>query len=182
MNQIINDSKQNSIGPQKQCPNNPQKKNLEKKVISGALAGVLLFSGAIAFENHHSAKTTYDPIKHPIAEIEAYERETLYNLLDKYNLTNYKENINGTRNYYYTASNYEKINELDETYLYSFYLNTDEITFNAVLNSLGYSDLDDFLKKNEYLDEENNPSIKVWRKHDKQYAINQIEANERKQK
>lgn len=176
MNEMFKLARENSVGADKQCPNVTQRKKMERKVITGALAGILMLSGVLMFQENSFISYKYDSSPYPIAEIEAYERESLFKLLDQYNFNNYDENINGTRNYHYSAEDYQIIDELDESYLYSFYLNTDDNTFVEVLKLLGYSDLDDFLEKNRYLDDNNTPSIKEWRKKDKEYAIIQIKA------
>ena len=56
----------------------------------------------------------------------------------------------------------KKIEELDETYLYASYIATTKETFMNILTSLGYENLEDFLIKNEYVDENGKGSIYVW--------------------
>lgn len=102
-------------------------------------------------------------------EIRTYETLRAKEILNNNDLTEYGSFIteNGfKRKYNYKAEDYEKISELDETYLYGMYMVTHQETLNEILKSLGYENLDDFLLKNNYTDVNGNPSIKVWQSMD----------------
>ena len=56
----------------------------------------------------------------------------------------------------------EKIEELDETYLYAAYIATTKETFTNILTSLGYENLESFLISKEYVDKNGKASLYVW--------------------
>ena len=89
-------------------------------------------------------------------------------MLKAHGFTEYEQPyLLGRRSYKYTAEDYKKIAELDESYLYAFYTSTTIETLTEACLALGYEDVKDFLLKNGYVNEDGNPDVGVWYKHNK---------------
>ncbi len=95
-----------------------------------------------------------------ITEISLYEQSRLKKLLEEYNLTDYTQNGIERRNYNYTADDYKKIKELDETYLGGAYALFNKKSLDELCKALGYADFNDFLEK-KY-----GGAIKDWAEYD----------------
>lgn len=94
-------------------------------------------------------------------QIGTYERLRAMDLLEAYGLTDYS--MDGRKRHYpYTVEEFRAVTELDETYLYALYILCDRDTFMVVLEALGYEDLEDFLIRMNYVDDEGEPSLFVW--------------------
>ena len=167
--------KKNSIGNEKKCKAVKYIKKGTLRVgitvlISAFTIGVL--SGCNIHEdyfnnndneNNHSSyeQTLNDYNGFSIVEIRNYEMLRADDLFSNNGFHSYS--MEGTkRKYNYKSSDYKRIKELDETYLYGIYLNTNSSTFNEVLQALGYSDLEDYLIKNNYVNKNGEPSTMAW--------------------
>lgn len=100
-------------------------------------------------------------------QISTYQTLRLYDLLEANNLTEYEPEQLTRRNYKYTADDYKKVAELDESYLYAFYTETTLETLTEVCQALGYDDIEDFLIRKGYVDKDGNPDVSVWYKYNK---------------
>ncbi len=115
-----------------------------------------------------------------VYSIYLYENSRAIALMEKYNLTNYTQNTqNGIerRNYNYTADDYKKIKELNETYIHGVYNICILDNVNEVCKALGYADFNDFLVKNSYVNSKGEPSIDAWAEADLK-QISEIMKNE----
>ena len=87
------------------------------------------------------------------AEISVYEKLRAMDLMDDNNMDDFDVG-NGVRDYHYVASDYADVEGLDESYLYGFYILTNEEDANEMAIALGYKSLDDYMIQNN--DERNN--------------------------
>ena len=174
LEKIYENAKENSIGSEKKSSAKREKKTVNMKITIVALASLLAVSSLTGCV----FKTPEKPIKESVSitetfeyqneyngysdtEIGIYERLRLGDLLEANGFTDYK--MEGQKkSYNYTAEDFKKIEDLDETYLDASYIATTKETFNNILTSLGYENLEDFLIKNEYVDENGKASIYVW--------------------
>lgn len=177
----------NSVGKDKKCEYKKTIKNAIVKTATVTLILTLIASGLVGCEGKYKIdsdgelKITSTENQFSTYEIACYQDSRVYNLLADYNFTNY-EVVGTKRNYHYTAENYKKIKELDESYLYGFYVITTHETTNEVCKALGYQDLKDFLISNNYVDKNNNPDISVWYKQNKEKIIKIMEEEETNQR
>ena len=134
---------------------------------------VLAFSGYLVIKDfietrNEIERTTIKPKEdlefeyngYSLSDIQAYETIRFYNLMRKNGLTDYTQ-IGFSMDYNYTAEDYKKMKGLDETYLYTIYRKTHDL--DEFLEALGYSSLDEYLLKNNYVDEYGKPSTTYWR-------------------
>lgn len=105
------------------------------------------------------SSNTYSP-----SEISRYQRLRVNELMTNYNMTDYTKDPENNRRriYNYTSDDYKQIKELDETYIYGFYLLADTNTVDNVCNALGYSNLYTYLTVNNYVDEAGQPDVEKW--------------------
>ena len=135
--------------------------------ISLQLAVILTVNVLMAIDDKIE-KPTIKPVEHleleyngySLSDIQAYETIRFYNLMRKNGLTDYTQ-IGFSMDYNYTAEDYKKMKGLDETYLYTIYRKTHDL--DEFLEALGYSSLDEYLLKNNYVDEYGKPSTTYWR-------------------
>ena len=174
LDRIYENAKENSIGPEKKSSAKREKKTVAMKITIGALAAILAISGltgcvqktiqptpneSTSISENIEYKNEYNGYSD--VEIGIYERLRLGDLLEANGFTDYT--MDGQKkSYNYSAEDFKKIEELDETYLYASYIATTKETFMNILTSLGYENLEDFLIKNEYVDENGKGSIYVW--------------------
>lgn len=73
-----------------------------------------------------------------------------------------------------TVEDYKKVMDLEKEDLIGFYYLTSmsDIETEKVIQALGYEDWNDFLIKNNYVDQENKPNKAVWRNDEKQRIYN----------
>lgn len=173
--EIYESAKENSIGPEKKASASRKKQKLYINIAIGVLVASLATAGIVSIfapKNVEEQKIPEQTISETVEyereyngysdiEIGAYERLRAKDLLDDYGFTDYTEEGN-KRNYNYTSEDYQKITELDESYLYALYVITTENTFNEFLKALGYENLQAFLITNNYTDENNKPSLYAW--------------------
>lgn len=176
---IYENMKNNSVGSEKRCNNKKIKKRVKLNITLATIVGTIIISGVVGL-NAKSKKDflTYDEYKqtedykeyqkkygtygYSNKEIINYEIARSINLLEENNMTDYEQKAYGIKQYNYTVEDYKKIDKLDESYLFGFYRATNQSTFSEILITLGYSSLDDFLLKNNYVDENGNPSVNEW--------------------
>lgn len=173
---IYNVLEKNSIGNEKKCPNNRKKKKVILKISLGMLTGLLIVVGIIGSSLIKLNNNYYEQIQqiedvdnndverygYSIINIQEYGKLITKNMLKEYGFDNYTINDDNYRHYNYTSDDYKKIINFDERYLYSLYLVVDDYTINEFTKSLGYKDLDDYLIKNNYIDDEGKASTYKW--------------------
>ena len=94
-------------------------------------------------------------------QVTTFQKGRVVELLTQHGFTDFTDTGN-KRHYNYTYSDYEQIKELDESYLYGFYILADLESFNEMVKSMGYKDLEDFLIQHNYVDELGNPDTYEW--------------------
>lgn len=174
LDKIYENAKENSIGPEKKSSAKRERKTITMKITVASLAAVLALSGLTGCV----FKQPIPPQKEPTSisetieykneyngysdtEIGIYERLRLGDLLEAHGFTDYT--MEGQKkSYNYTKEDFEKIEELDETYLYAAYIATTKETFTNILTSLGYENLESFLISKEYVDKNGKASLYVW--------------------
>jgi len=163
----------NSVGRDKRCSYTKNIKNSINKIAIETLLLVFIASslmgctGQFALNNNVSSMdnkesyTTTVERKYSYYEIASFEKNRVYGLMEDNGLTDFIHKGND-KHYNYTAEDFKKIKELDESYLYGFYMVADRETLDEVCKALGYTDIKDYLIKNNYVDKENNPDVNVW--------------------
>lgn len=173
LNNIYENTKKNSIGNEKKSQANRTRRSIPLKITVGVLVATLALSGLTGctlkkdYTNNTQTEQTqtieyqneYNGYKD--TEIGIYERLRFNDLMEKYNFTDYEMKDN-KKNYNYTSEDFKTITELDETYLYAAYTITTKETFNNILNALGYTNFEEFLVSNGYVNESNEPDLMVW--------------------
>lgn len=171
---IYEKTKNNSIGPDKKAPAKRTKKSIATTISISLLIMTLAASGLAHYLGVSTKKTTID--NQPTIEIEykneyngyktreitTFARLRAIDFLKEHGITEYVT-IEDRRDYKYSAEDYKKISELDESYLSALYTLTTPETFNEFLKALGYTNLDDFLISNNYLDSKGKASTRTWR-------------------
>lgn len=66
------------------------------------------------------------------------------------------------RNYKYTADDYKKVIEFDESYIGGFYHLTDTYSLDQFCASRGYENFHDYLEKNGYTTEDGKDNLEKW--------------------
>lgn len=180
MEKIYKKTLNNSVGREKKCF---YAKNIKKTVNKIALQTLILVFIASSLMgctaqlaknndlnntnlNESENYTTVVEFEHGAYEITMYQVNRVYDLLNSYNLNNFSYNGN-KKHYNCSSEDFMKIEELDESYLYGFYLVSDRETLNEVCKVLGYEDIKDYLVKNNYVDKDNNPDVNVWYEYNK---------------
>lgn len=184
LKEMYNNTLKNSVGIDKKCKFKKVLKNVKTKLTLVSLILIFLSSGLVgcnqndySYNNSNSNKltTSYttvvsnDSINNEFGEYETlkYQRIRLYELLDSYKMDDYSI-VNLRRNYNYGVEDYKNIKELDESYLYMFYVDTTLDNVQTVCQALGYENLDDFMIKNEYVNKEGKPDVNVWHRKNKE--------------
>lgn len=181
LQRIYDKTLENSVGIEKKCPFKKTFKNVVIKVATVTLLLTFMASSLTGcmgnIKNLNPTEETQitssdsqnqnDDIK--INGFEPYyifnfERARVFELLEAYNLTEF-EFVSAKRDYKYTSEDYKKIIELDESYLYGFYVTTTRETLNEVCKSLGYENIEDFLNTKGYVDKNGKPSVSAWYDH-----------------
>ena len=173
MNDIFNDAVNNSIGKEKKVKKEFKKKffvKLPMTLITGVLIAVSA-AGCGLINIKETSKDT-NPIYEEYMniaedygvtslEINTYQINRLYELLDKYGIDKYE--VNGIkREYFLTADDYEKISELDESYLCAMYYSSSKSSANEMAKALGYAGIDDYLIKNDFKDKDGKADFRLW--------------------
>lgn len=94
-------------------------------------------------------------------EITNYELKRLDETLSSNGLTEY-EMKGGNRVYNYTAQDYGKVPEFNDSYVRSFYIMTDSNTVDQFCMSQGYQDFTDYMDKNGYINSDGSKDISKW--------------------
>lgn len=166
--QMYDNLKNKSIGNNKRVKKN---KKTVKAILKISIATMLSTMALASFVGCTSISREYNPEDYKIvidtysgykpSEIINYEKLRVNDIMQAYGMEDYS--IDGIRkNYHYSSSDYEKIIELDETYIHGFYMYSDMNTVTEVCKSLGYDNLTDYLIKNNYVDENGMPSEAKW--------------------
>ena len=170
--EILANMKDKSIGSEKKAKADFFKKKIIMTVSALALASTLLTACG------HLPLKDISQIQQMLEETDDFEQYVIDNdidlneitlqqkikiiaLLEEYGLTEFTvERIK--RHYEYTSEDYKQIKELDDYYLSCFYKLADRESFDVMLKAMGYSDLDDFLLKNGYIDKNGKPDRQQW--------------------
>lgn len=170
---IYNNTMQNSIGEEKQCDYNKKTKKVTLRIALTTLTLILVtscfiniifpkikdnFDNVLYARDEQHLELEYNG--YSINSIRTYEKRRFYSLMRENGLTDYSQ-VDKKRDYHYTVEDYIKMEDLDESYLYAIYIST--VNINDFLIALGYTDLQDFLLKNNYVNEQGKPSVKTWR-------------------
>lgn len=109
--------------------------------------------------NYSVSNNTYSP-----SETSRYQKLRVNELMTNYDMTDYTKDPDNNRRriYNYSSDDYKKITELDDTYIYGFYLLADTNTVDNVCDALGYSNLYTYLTVNNYVDDKGSPSVDKW--------------------
>ncbi len=109
--------------------------------------------------NYSPSSNSYSP-----SEISRYQTLRVNELMTSYNMTDYQKDPDNNRKriYNYTSEDYKQMKELDETYIYGYYLLADSKTVDNVCDALGYSNLYTYLTVNSYVDSQGSPSVEKW--------------------
>jgi len=110
-------------------------------------------------------------------EITNYECNRLDETLSINGLTDYELN-GGNRVYNYTANDYSKVHELNESYVRSFYLMTDSNTVDQFCISQGYQNFSDYMMKNGYTNSDGSNNISDWYENDLEVMSKIMESRE----
>ncbi len=94
-------------------------------------------------------------------EITNYELKRLDETLSSNGLTEY-EMKGGNRVYNYTAQDYGKVPEFNDSYVRSFYIMTDSNTVDQFCMSQGYQNFTDYMDKNGYINSDGSKDISKW--------------------
>lgn len=94
-------------------------------------------------------------------EITNYELKRLDETLSSNGLTEY-EMKDGNRVYNYTAQDYGKVPEFNDSYVRSFYIMTDSNTVDQFCMSQGYQNFTDYMDKNGYINSDGSKDISKW--------------------
>lgn len=177
--------KKSSIGKNKRCRANRFKQHVTLKVALSTILATLCATCVVGCKNnsHHynknseSNSTTYvteynndtnnyssSNNTYSLSEISRYQKLRVNELMTNYNMTDYTKDPedNRKRIYNYTSDDYKQIQELDDTYIYGYYLLADTKTVDNVCDALGYSNLYTYLTVNSYVDEQGSPSVEKW--------------------
>lgn len=173
MEEIYKNMKNNSIGNDKKCSyKKVTKKAKLKRTIASILTILIIstFSGCylksskdrnLSSETQQTEITNLFSSDFDVNELIAFEETRAIELLKDNGFSDF-DIIGFKREYNYTVDEFKEISGLDNTYLYGLYAVTTNNTFDKILKSLDYENLDDFLTQNNYVNNKNQPSVKVW--------------------
>ena len=170
--------KENSIGPEKKCKYNKKTVGTILKSSVLSLTALLCCSGIVGCKKHsmnQKPTNNVDVTKNELSEtekstkynytereIKLYEKTRTLKLLESNNMNEYTFNEKTMRREYaYTATDYLKIIELDDTYLLGFYNLADTYTVTEVCKALGYENLNSYLISTGY-NNNGNPDKISW--------------------
>lgn len=182
--QMYKKLKESSIGKHKKCRANRFKQHVTLKVALSTILATLCATCIVGCKNNNNhynknnnsnhttyvteynntnsysvSNNTYSP-----SEISRYQKLRVNELMTNYDMTDYTKDPDNNRRriYNYTSDDYKKIKELDETYIYGFYLLADTNTVDNVCDALGYSNLYSYLTVNNYVDGQGEPDVEKW--------------------
>ena len=167
-NNIFNNLKNKSIGNNKKVKAN----FIKTKVLIGVSVlttiATMLTACSINFSNEKENNSIgHQKIEYleengiTSTELISFEKLRTISLLNENNLNNYTETSAG-RHYENTYTDYMKVSDLDDSYIHGFYLLSDDESVDEMCKGLGYSDFEDYMKKNNYVDENNNIDKEIW--------------------
>lgn len=168
--EIFDNLVKNSIGKEKKCKKDFKIRNVVMKIALPVVIGIIMASsltGCIRLtpSSENSAISEMAEIKdnYPfnLGDVRMYERERLYELFDENGIIDYTSKY-GRRDYNCSEEDYRSVRGLDESYLYAMYFGSSHEDAETLARALGYESLDDFLVKNDYVDDKGNPSVKIW--------------------
>lgn len=176
--------KKSSIGTHKRCHAKRFKQRVTLKVALSTILATLCATCIVGCKNNNnhynknnnSNHTTYvteynntnsysvSNNTYSLSEISRYQKLRVNELMTNYDMTDYTKDPDNNRRriYHYSSDDYKKITELDDTYIYGFYLLADTNTVDNVCDALGYSNLYTYLTVNNYVDDKGSPSVDKW--------------------
>lgn len=179
---MFNKSLNNSIGNEKKV----KKQFIKKKFVQiplAILAGTIIaisVTGCGLLPNATKGQDVYDQYMNisqeygvSVSDVNKYQVDRLYELLDKNNINKY-ENNGPYRKYYATEDDYKMVEGLDESYLCTLYITSGRDAANEMAKSLGFENLDDFLIKNNYTDKNGNANYRLWTAANSVYMAKQM--------
>ena len=163
--------KSKSIGTDKRVKNKRVKIKGNLKKSLAALLSVISISTMVGCnvksneKNSTRTSTSYSMDKewngYSYDEITSFECKRLDETLSLNGLTEY-EVKGGNRVYNYTAQDYAKVPEFNDSYVRSFYIMTDSNTVDQFCLSQGYQDFTDYMTKNGYINSDGSNNISKW--------------------
>ena len=171
-NEMFNNMMSNSIGNDKRCKKEFKIKKVIMKIALPVIIGIAMATSLTGcFFNYTPDNRVVEAVSEmgkisdnypfDLGDVRMYEKSRLYNLLDEKGITKFDGQY-GLRDYDCTVDDYKMISELDESYLYAMYSCSSEEDANTLAQALGYTSLDDYLIKNEFVDSNGKPSTKYW--------------------
>ena len=173
--QLLERMRTNSIGTNKRTTNKFIK---TKKVLNIAMSTILSVVIAMSMigctksniEDKSTIQQEYSEIYEDYGvhtkDIQEYEIERLEKALEETGLIDYTLNEDNLRDYHYTAEDYRKINNLDETYLRSFYSIASDQSVDEMAKALGYNNLHNYLESKGFLYQNGNIDGQTWAAYD----------------
>lgn len=182
--EIYENMKKNSIGPDKKCKNIRIKKEAILKIALPIVMTTLITSCCTGLIKNHKEQRNESSYSYTLngftrGDITCYEQLRVNDLLLENGFIDYNV-IDNKKDYKYTKEDYEKIEDLDETYLYGFYITTTKNTTDEVSKALGYNNLNDYLNQKGYIKEDNQIDMNKWINEDNE-KISKIMENEQKE-
>ena len=174
--EILSNMKDKSIGSEKKAKAGFFKKKIIMTISALALASTLLtacgynsnkeatYSSSSVVTTNYQREDVYAMASEndlTMQQISNHQIARVLALLEEYGFTNYTSD-GLKRHYNYTYSDYQRISEMDDSYLYGFYSIADRESFEEMLKGLGYTDLDDFLVQNGYIKQSGKPDATLW--------------------
>lgn len=147
--QILQNAKKNSIGVDKKERLIMKTKEISKKV----LAAILVVVMAVSLSACGPSRDYVDGYAQLELDVYSVSQE-----LENYGIE-YTYNEDKEKN---TIETYEQIESLSEEQLLAYYTLLGENECEKVVMALGYEGWDDYLTKNNYVDEKGNPDIYEW--------------------
>ena len=176
---IYEQLKNNSIGTEKVSKYNKRNAGTILKSTILSLTALLCMAGAVGCKNEVNNNTKSSDVlvqetddyvpsivrrhNYKNSDIILYEEVRVNHLMESYNLTDYYSLGDGIkRTYNYSKDVYEKMNDLDETYISGFYYLCDMSTVNTVCNALGYKDLKAYIVEKGFVNDNGEANISGW--------------------
>ena len=154
--------KNNSIGTEKKSKLVKYKKIIKKSILLSMITLLLIVCVCICknnfinlnIEQEESISSTYEKLDYnEIGTYILYTNDFIFEDLEKYGILG-KENV--------TPEDYKRIEGLNEDQLIYYYITYGKDASEKVVQALGYQEWDDFLQKNEHVNEKGEPDIAEW--------------------
>lgn len=170
-NKIYEMLEKNSVGEDKRCVLNKKSRIVKLAVPISIIVSTLIVAGFVGVFNNYindddteqqTIYYTYNNYGYNTMDIVLFSEARVYTLLNNNNIIDHTFTEKGKIHYNYSAEDYKKIKELDESYLFTLYEMVDQYTVDEFSKALGYKNLNDYLEKNGYIDKDGEINIKKW--------------------